>query len=361
MFKKTIFVVALICSLSACQKPVEHAQFYVFGTLVDITLADVDKAQAQQILAQVQQDLQQMHNDWHPWKAGMLVGINRAFSQGRCAPLDQKLKQLIIASQKLERQTGGNFNAGIGGLVALWGFHTSDYPIQTPPPSAVAIDEWLQYQPSTQSVYFQGDSVCSSNPATQLDFGGIAKGYAVDLIVDKLKAAGVAAAIVNTGGDLRAYSEVERQYWHIAVRHPQQGLIGLIEITADDAVFTSGNYQRYVEHQGQRYAHILDPRSGRPVSDIVAVTVLAASGLQADAAATALMVSGLQGWLELSKDLQLEAVLVVDEAGKLYMTSAMEARLALYEHDDEDPQNGADAKPSTEKSTNGSWEIEIVE
>ncbi|MCF6225921.1 MAG: FAD:protein FMN transferase [Xanthomonadales bacterium] len=357
MFKKSIVFITLICSLSACQKPVEYAQFYIFGTLVDITLADVDKVEAQQILAQVQQDLQQMHNDWHPWEPGMLVDINRAFAEGRCAPLDQKLKELIVASQTLEKQTGGSFNAGIGGLVSLWGFHTSDYPIHTPPPSTAAIDKWLQFQPSTQSVYFQGDSVCSSNPATQLDFGGIAKGYAVDLIVDKLKAAGVGAAIVNTGGDLRAYSQVERQYWHIAVRHPQQGLIGLIEITADDAVFTSGNYQRYVEHQGQRYAHILDPRTGRPVSDIVSVTVLASSGLQADAAATALMVAGLKGWHELSKSLQLEAVLVVDEAGKLYMTPAMDARLALYEPDEDEI---AEVETNTEKTAKVGWEIEIV-
>lgn len=357
MRKKTLIFLALIWTLSACQKPVEHAQFYIFGTLVDITLADVDKVEAQLILAEVQQDLQQMHNNWHPWEPGMLVDINWAFTQGRCAPLDQKLKQLIVASQTLEQQTNGSFNAGIGGLIALWGFHTSDYPIHTPPPSAAVINEWLQYQPSTQSVYFQGDSVCSSNPATQLDFGGIAKGYAVDLIVDKLKAAGVGAAIVNTGGDLRAYSELERHYWRIAVRHPLQGLIGLIEISTDDAVFTSGNYQRYIEHQGQRYAHILDPRSGRPVSDIVSVTVLASSGLQADAAATALMVAGLKGWHELSKSLQLEAVLVVDEAGKLYMTSAMQARLVLYEPDEDSAEDETDG---TEKTLNSGWQVEIV-
>jgi len=361
MRKKTLIFLALIWTLSACQKPVEHAQLYVFGTLVDITLADIDKKEADKIFADVQQDLQQMHSNWHPWEAGMLVDINLAFSQGRCAPVDQQLKNLILSSQMMEQQTKGRFNAGIGGLISLWGFHTSDYPIKAPPPSATAIDDWLKHQPSTQSVYFQENNVCSTNPATQLDFGGIAKGYAVDLITDKLKTLGVGAAIVNTGGDLRAFSDVERQFWRIAVRHPQQGLIGLIEITEDDAVFTSGNYQRYVEHQGNRYAHILDPRSGWPVSDIVSVTVLATSGLQADAAATALMVAGLKGWYELSKNLQLEAVLVVDEAGKLYMTPAMQARLALYEPDEDSAEDESqDESTSTEEPINKGWEVEIV-
>jgi len=362
--KKTLSLLAFVLALTACQKPIEQAQFYIFGTLVDITLSDIEKDRAQEVFAEVQHDLQQMHNDWHPWEPGMLVDINRAFTQGRCAAFDPQLKYLIEASQDMEQLTGGSFNAGIGGLIDLWGFHTSEYPILAPPPASDEISVLTAQRPSTQSIYFEADTVCSSNPATQLDFGGIAKGYAVDLIVGKLQRMGVDAAIVNAGGDLRAYSNPDHQYWRIAVRHPQQGLIGLIEVDQDEAVFTSGNYQRYVEYEGQRYAHILDPKSGWPVADVVSVTVLGNNGLRADAAATALMVAGMDGWFQLSKTLQLDAVLVVDEYGKLYMTPAMQARLILYEpEDDGEDGEAADAVPeqNSDKAEESFWDIEIVE
>lgn len=362
--KKILAFLVLVLTLTACHKPIEQAQFYIFGTLVDITLSDVDKDRAEEIFTEVQQDLQQMHNDWHPWEPGMLVDINRAFRQGRCAALDSQLKYLIEASQDMEQLTAGSFNAGIGDLIDLWGFHTSEFPILSPPPASEDISYLAAQRPSTQSIYFEADTVCSSNPATQLDFGGIAKGYAVDLIVDKLQRMGVDAAIVNAGGDLRAYSKVDHQYWRIAVRHPQQGLIGLIEIDQDEAVFTSGNYQRYVEYDGQRYAHILNPKSGWPVADVVSVTVLGNNGLHADAAATALMVAGMDGWFQLSKTLQLDAVLVVDENGKLYMTPAMQARLILYEPEDDDKDGeAADAVPeqNTDNEEESVWDIEIVE
>ena len=364
----------LLLGLSACKKPVQQAQFYIFGTLVDITLADIEKERADKIFAEVQQQLQQMHNDWHPWEPGMLVDINRAFAQGICAPLDEKTRQLIIASQQMEKETDGKFNAGIGGFIDLWGFHTSEFPIHASPPAATAISRLVALRPSSLSIYFEGDKVCSNNPATQLDFGGIAKGFAVDRVVEKLKTMGVDASIVNAGGDLRAYTRVDHQLWRIAVRHPKRGLIGLIQVTADEAVFTSGNYQRYVENQGQRYAHIIDPHSGWPVADVASVTVLTNNGTQADAAATALMVAGLDDWPELARHLHLDAVLVVDEQGKLYMTPAMQARINLYEPEDES-KTGSDnkvaeeikLKPGEQFKANArdkkksQWEVEIIE
>ncbi len=344
LLKSVLLLSFILLSLSACKKSVEKAQFLIFGTLVDITLIDVDKARSTEIFAQVQQNLQSMHRDWHPWEPSMLMTINLAFTEGECAPYDQRLRTLIETSRSTEKLTGGYFNAGIGGLVGLWGFHTSDYPILTPPPTASEIEALVSQRPSMSDIYFTDEQVCSNNPATQLDFGGIAKGYAVDLVSEQLQQLGVTAAIVNTGGDLRAYSHKDGFIWRIAVRHPEQGLIGLIEVAQDEAVFTSGNYQRFVEFEGKRFAHILDPRTGWPVTELSSVTVLAKTGIEADSAATALMVAGLQGWRELANALQFEAVLLVTASGKLYMTPAMEQRLELYMEDDD-----------------SQWQVEVVE
>ena len=323
-------LIFILLGISACKRSVNEAQFFVFGTIVDITLAGVDETRAEEVFAQVQQNLQSMHRDWHPWEPGKLMTINQAFAKGECAAYDQRIGSLIEASLTMEKLSGGYFNAGIGGLIDLWGFHTSDYPIKTPPPTVVEIEAMLSARPSVADIYFVDTQVCSKNPSTQLDFGGIAKGYAVDLVIEQLRQLGVRAAIVNTGGDLRAYSSEQGQAWRIAVRHPNQGLIGLIEIERDEAVFTSGNYQRFVEFKGKRYAHILDPRTGWPVEELTSVTVLASNGINADSAATALMVAGSKDWQQLVDTLQLEAVLLVTESGELLMTPAMQARLELY-------------------------------
>ncbi len=99
----------------------------------------------------------------------------------------------------------------------------------------------------------------------QLDFGGIAKGYAVDLAVARLRELGIGSAIVNAGGDLRAFGRHGDRPWRVAVRKPGGGTIGTLEVRQDEAMFTSGNYERFRQDEQERYPHILDPRSGWPV------------------------------------------------------------------------------------------------
>ena len=167
----------------------------------------------------------------------------------------------------------------------------------------------------------------SENRYVQLDFGGIAKGYAVDLAIGRLRELGITNAIVNAGGDLRAMGHHGDRPWKVAVRKPGGGIIGAVEIRDDEALFTSGNYERFRQDRLMRYPHILDPRSGWPVEDVASVTVIASEGIVADAAATALVVAGLNGWSAVARALDLNQVLVVDESGTISLTPEMERRM----------------------------------
>jgi thiamine biosynthesis lipoprotein len=200
-----------------------------------------------------------------------------------------------------------------------------------PPPERAEINVLLAQAPSTQAIRIDGTSLWSANPAVQLDFGGIAKGYAVDLAIDRLWELGIKNAMVNAGGDLRAIGKHGDRPWHIGVRKPGGGVIGGIEGASDEAFFTSGNYERFRQDETDRYPHILDPRTGWPVEDIVSVTVIAGEGLLADAAATALVVAGLNDWPEVARALQLEQVMVIDESGAVYLTPAMVRRVRFTE------------------------------
>jgi thiamine biosynthesis lipoprotein len=140
---------------------------------------------------------------------------------------------------------------------------------------------------------------------------------------------GITDALVNAGGDLRAIGSHGDRPWRIAIRDPRGGVVGSLETGADEAIFTSGNYERFREDSEKRYPHILDPRNGWPVTELSSVTVIAGEGLLADAAATALIVAGPDEWKETARAMGLEQVLVVDANGKVFMTPRMAERVRL--------------------------------
>jgi thiamine biosynthesis lipoprotein len=314
--------------LSACQRDEEQgAELYVFGTIVEIKLWGASPEEAALAFMEIQQMFQAMHRNWHAWEPGRLVEINKAFAEGRPAIADEDIVEMVRRSQPLETLTGGRFNPAIGDLIRLWGFHTSDYPIEGPPPLQEQISEILDQRPSSHDIHINGLELRSSNPAVQLDFGGIAKGYAVDLTIEKLRSMGIDNAIVNAGGDLRAMGTHGDRPWRVAVRKPGGGMVGSVQVRGDEAIFTSGNYERFRQDQTQRYPHILDPATGWPASDIASVTIIMDEGILADAAATALVVAGLDDWVDVARALNLQQVAIVDEDGTVFMTAEMEKRL----------------------------------
>ena len=329
-----LLILACLLAAAAC-KPhpqVYQAQFFVFGTVLDVSIQGVDKSVANRAFRELQQDFQAMHRDWHVWQPGLLTTVNEAFADSRTAPADPAIVAMIRRSQEMERASGGRFNPAIGALVGLWGFHTSDYPIEGPPPSREAIEALVEQRPSSLDIRIDGVNLSSSNPAVQLDFGGIAKGYAVDRACAKLRSLGIEDAVVNAGGDLRAIGDHGDRPWRIGIRDPGGGgVIGSLQTGPDEAIFTSGNYERYREDATERYPHILDPRTGWPVGGLSSATVIAPEGVLADAAATALVVAGPGDWAEVARSLGLGQVLLVDDAGTVFMTPAMSKRVELRE------------------------------
>jgi thiamine biosynthesis lipoprotein len=318
--------------LTGCERGREHsANLFVFGTIVELKLWGASDDQANQAFAEIQDMFRAMHRDWHAWEPGLLVEVNAAFARGEAATADADISEMVRLSQWVEERSGGCFNPAIGALVALWGFHTSDYPIIGPPPDAADIAAILAQQPSTMDIRIDGLRLSSANRSVQLDFGGIAKGLAVDRAVEALGKRGIENAIVNAGGDLRAFGRHGERPWRVAIRKPGGGVIGAVEVQGDEALFTSGNYERFRQNDTERYAHILDPRTGWPVRDVAAATVIADRGALADAAATALIVAGLDDWVSVARSLGLSKVLMVDSDGRVYLTAEMDGRVLFLE------------------------------
>ena len=172
------------------------------------------------------------------------------------------------------------------------------------------------------------DGVLLGQPGMALDLGGFAKGVAVQRAVDLLLAQGIEHAIVNAGGDLRAVGRHGDRPWRVGVRDTRgPGVLALIEIAGDESVFTSGDYERYFMHEGRRYHHILDPRTGYPARGLASVTVIHPDAGLADAAATALFVAGPGEWPGVASALGTDMVMVVTDDGGIEMSPAMEPRI----------------------------------
>jgi thiamine biosynthesis lipoprotein len=320
--------------LSGCTQPPAdfHQSLFIFGTLVDITVHGVPEEQAADAVAAVDADFQRMHREWHAWKpGGELVELNRHLAAGETTTVSDFLLPLLLQARTLSIQSDGLFNPAIGRLIALWGFH-SDEPPPGPPPSVQAIETLVAGKPDMQALVIEGNRVSSDNPLVQLDLGGFAKGYALNLAIARLRSFGVDNAIVNAGGDLCVSGRHGDRPWQVGVRHPQgEGVIAALAVADGECVLTSGNYERYREYEDVRYAHILDPRTGWPVRHVASATVIHTDGGVADAAATALTVAGPDDWQRIARRMGLVYVMLVDEKGTVYLSPAMAERIRFAE------------------------------
>jgi len=329
---KPVLALMMVVVLAACAKPeAEYRETrYIFGTLVEFIIRGADEGKAKRAVAAVDRDFQRMHKDWHAWKpGGELVALNQALAKGEGMRVSPFVLPLLKQGKMFEAQSGGLFNPAIGAVIDAWGFHSDELPTGALP-NFDDVQALAAQHPSMADVIIDGDTVTSSNAAVQLDFGGFAKGVALDMAVSKLKSLGIEHAIVNAGGDLNTLGQAGERLWQVGIRDPRDwGVIASVQLHGGENLYTSGNYERFREADGIRYAHIIDPRTGMPVEHTVSASVIHENGALADAAATALIVAGPEHWAEVAQAMGIEYAMLVDKQGTVYASPEMLARITF--------------------------------
>lgn len=331
---KGISVLALaLLLLAGCDRtqPVYNSRFLAFGTVNDISIVGVTRHDAEAAVAAIEEDFAAMHRAWHAWNPGPLARTNRLLAEGVRFPAPPSVLALVKLSRKLASRSDQLFNPAIGRLIALWGFHR-DQPRCEGVPDKAEIEKLVQAHPTMDDITVDGIFLQSDNPAVQLDFGAIGKGYGIDLAVEHLRELGIENAIVNSGGDLRTIGSRGGHPWRIAIRSPSgSGTLGFVNVAGDESVFTSGDYERNCLWQGKLYHHILDPRTGYPARGTRSVTVIHDNAAEADAAATALFVAGPKAWHRIARQMGIRYVLLVDQENVVHMNPAMRRRVELID------------------------------
>jgi thiamine biosynthesis lipoprotein len=327
-FLGTLIIVFLFAACTRQDPAVQEDQFIAFGTLISVTLHDANDEQAQRAFTELEQLFNQMHRDWHAWEPGPLVELNQALATKGAAEVPLSIQPLLEPAQRLSRASGGRFDPAIGGLLALWGFHSEDPPKR--PPEAAAIASQVAKHASMADLTVNGTQLRTKNRAVQLDFGGFAKGYAAHYGAQYLRALGIHDAIVAVAGDIHVIGTRGDRPWRFGIRHPRApGVLAATELRDGESISTSGDYERYFEYEQRRYHHLLDPRTGYPAQGVTSVTVIARDGASADAGASALFIAGPKDWPRVARAMNIEQVMLVDAQGVVHMTPAMAERLHI--------------------------------
>ncbi len=328
MMKKIFsFFLILPLLLAACSfsgPGTKHSrELFAMDTVISLTAYG---PKGEQALGEAAQELQRLDALLSTGNADS--EISQLNSRG-VGSLSADSQAIVKEALRLYGSTDGAFDITVYPLMRLWGFADGNHRV----PTEQERRETLKLIGADQMRLENGQ--CSLGPGQMIDLGGIAKGYASDRLMEIFRQNGVTSAMVSLGGNVQTLNtKPDGSAYRIAIRNPKsaQEYVGVLSV-ANQAVVTSGGYERYFEEDGRRYHHILDPKTGRPAeSGLASVTIVSPSGILSDGLSTALFIMGLEQaadyWRSSGED--FEAVLVNDD-GQIYITQGLEGQFTSSE------------------------------
>lgn len=308
------------CSGAPAQEP-ESATFFAMDTAMDFTVygdaALLDEAETLIGSLEEQVSVTDEHSD--------IYAIDHTGS----GSLSGNAAELMEQALELCRRTGGALDISVYPIVRAWGFTTGSYQI----PDEETIQSLLPLVDYTQIQYDAATGVVTLPEGMEIDLGSVAKGYAGQLAAQMLRNSGVESALLNLGGNVQTVgAKPDGSPWQIGIKDPQGEDAMMVLSVEDQAVVTSGGYERYFEQDGQTYWHVMDPSTGHPAdSGLISVTIVGDEGVACDGLSTALFVMGLEKAADLwAQSCDFEAVFVT-ASGEVYITEGLRDRFALTE------------------------------
>jgi thiamine biosynthesis lipoprotein len=288
-----------------------------------------ERERADAAMAAVLSEFDRLHRSYHAWEASELTALNDALARGESLEVSPELAAMLRDAQQMAARSGELFDPALGGLIELWGFHSDSFAPVRPDPAKLAALKAAQ--PRMSDLVIDGLRIASRNPAVKIDLGGYAKGYALDRAAAILREQGIRDALINIGGNILALGSKGGQAWRIGIQHPRHPMpLATMPLYDGEATGTSGDYQRYFEIDGLRYAHLLDPRTGEPAHATQALTVLVKpqpdAGTLSDAASKPAYLAG-DGWREQTRNFGIDHALRIAADGRIEVTRALRARL----------------------------------
>ena len=310
--------------VSACGKPesfVHRRSQFLMGTLVEISVFEKNKDIAHLAIQNAFNEIQRMEELMSTRILNSEISkINRSAGL-QPVPVSLEVFDVIDRALYWAKQTDGALDISLEPVQELWDFD-GDHPSL---PDKNVLEQALS-KVDYRKIRLENQTVFLTEEGMALHLGAIAKGYAVDRAINILKESNIHHALVNAGGDLKTLGrKPDQTAWKIGLQHPRkpESLLASFSLSGKAAA-TSGDYQKYFDHEGTRYHHILNPKTGYPVPGVMSAMVVAETVMDADALSTALFVMGAKRGLAFINSLNDTEGLLVDQDKTPYLSQGME-------------------------------------
>jgi len=291
------------------------------GTTYHVTVVTSGHGAVDGLQDAIDRRLDEVNRQLSTWIEGSEISrFNRSAETGKEFPISEDFLRVMTAAAQIHTLSGGAWDGTVSPLVILWGFGPGGPAFRAPSPEriAAALDEVGFDKIEVR----EAGVLVKRHAAVTVDLSSIAKGYGVDAVAEVLREAGFADFLVEIGGEVfAAGARRDGGAWRVGVNRPDPGAdpgeVYKVVPLGDQALATSGDYRSYVLEDGRRRSHVIDPRTGQPVTNgVVSASVLAPSCMLADGLATAVMVMGPEAGLALVERLdEVEALIIVGRQG----------------------------------------------
>ncbi len=302
---------------SKSQKKNYSRKLSLMGSSFSITVVAENQLEANQYIDMARNEISRIENLISSWKeTSQTSEINRKAGTN-AVNVDKELLMLIKRSLMISKLTSGAFDISYASMDKIWRYDGSMKKLPSQEDIEASISK-VGYK--NIIINEENSTVFLKLAGMKIGFGGIGKGFAADQAKKVLISKGVSGGIINASGDMNTWGkQANGEDWQIAITNPfnKEHSFGLFPIS-NRAVVTSGDYEKFVELEGKKYSHIIDPRTGYPASGIVSATIFADSAEMADALATSMIVMGHEVGIDLINQIPNTDCILVDNKGNVF-------------------------------------------
>lgn len=313
----TVIIAFFVITSVVAQEVAQRHSIKLMGSRFDITVVAKDSTTANSYIDDAISEITRIEKLISSWDAESQTSLINKNAGIAPVKVDQELFELIERTLQISKITDGAFDISFASVDKIWRFDGS----MTQKPTEEEIIN------SVTKIGYQNIVMDKKNLTVflklngmKIGFGAIGKGYAADKVRTMLKKNGVVAGIINASGDLTAWGhQPNGSDWMIGITNPlNKNKVFSWFPVVDAAVATSGNYEKFVEFDGVKYSHIIDPRTGYPATGIVSVTIFANSAELCDALATAIFITGTETGIDIIDQIKGVECIVVDDKNKIH-------------------------------------------
>jgi len=301
-----------------------HAEWYqrqeaIMGTSVGVELWSTEPALATRAMDAVIEEMRLTDELMSTYKPESQLSRVNAEAADHPVVVDPRIVDVVAQSLEYSKLSNGAFDITYASVGYLYDYRKHVHPTDAAITAALPGVDYRQVV-----VDREHNSIRFLKHGVRIDLGGIAKGYAVDRCIDLLRGLGIEHAMVNAGGDTRLLGDRLGKPWIVGIRDPRnEGKVVAKLALQDEAMSTSGDYERYFEENGVRYHHILVPTSGRSPGLVRSVTILGATATQTDGLSKPVFIFGVERGMEFIRRVPGVEAVIVDKDGKVFYSDGL--------------------------------------